>query len=918
MSVRIIFIVIACFLCPICLCGQASNSLKDELLKVEYLLRSGELKLADELASQILLKESKAADVEQFYKLLCLTYKVKRGFEELTGTPTVYNFLNEEIDDNRKEKGLIITYFKIKALREYYLDCLNETDPWIKNKDDAFKGRVLALIEQISEKAINRRAYGRYSLSDYSTVFSYREETFKLNSFIADKVYEEVTSFYLDALRVELKEQSLDIALAENGFSFTSPISDKDGFETRLIEGLNTVMGRRKRMLSKTGRADLFPYYKQTVGLSLASHISFQGLDAFMESILLGAEQKLADFLTLEYISWITKKGESSKSYTPEKILQWCNRAIINYPRTHLIHNNSLILKYQLEEKSLEIKGSAVLYPYQDQKLEIRSRNIDTLYYILCKNPFGYNSEFKNLVQRKQKNALKQLVDANQILKGQVSIGSPKVGVEQEFELEMLGQASAAYCLFAGTQEDIFEGAYTLYEFNVARSAALEYINEKGQVLKYDYNTSDFSAISESSLKDVSPILTKSDTIVLFEKPAVMVNKHDTVKLSTYLMSFSDQTGLELGVDYQVGSSLYNKPIMISTRGKKNSRGQLETQFYSDTGRFYPFEFNLADSFNYANSIVFNNWINNQLPKEFVEVNYKQSSAGIDLNAYSYDLSDTLSCTIELNEVMPVQIMLFLDGKMLKLLSPADLKNWRLPIAGNLAYGMHMLELFYISESKPKFYYAPFFVQDEQDELKLELSLEEESKSGVSLSGSLSKARNSYLLISGKPKPVSSDMEYSGPLFSTKVIGVHFQATYESLFNRSLGLQFAGVDPSKYLRMQFPVVNKFKEYDSGVFDYKVNSKGRFVGAMIESNTDLNKSDSANELTQWGYDLLKVVPFDKSHDLEKGVFAVVYVDHMGRFGLNMPENIAGDWEFNLLYIDEQGALKGEKYSLELKN
>ncbi len=917
MSVKRIFIIVAC-LYSFCLCGQAPNSLKDELSKVEYLLRSGELKLADELASTILLNESKTADVEQFYKLLCLTYKVKRGFEELTGTPTVYNFLNEEIDDNRKEKGLIITYFKIKALREYYLDCLNEADPWIKNKDDAFKGRVLSLIEQISEKAIKRRAFGRYPLDDYAEVFSSKEETFKLNSFIADKVCEEITSFYLDALRVELKEQSLDITLAENGFSFTSTISDTNGFEIRLIEGLNTVMKHRKRMLSKTGRAAIFPYYKQKVGLSLASHISFHGLDAFMETILSGSEQKLADFLTLEYISWITKRGESSKSYTPEKILQWCNRAVINYPRTHLIHNNSLILKYQLEEKSIEIKGSAILYPYQDQKLEIRSRNIDTLHYILCKNPFGYNSEFKNLVQRKQKNALKQLVDANQILKGQVSTGSLKVGVEQEFELEMLGQSSAAYCLFAGTQEDVFEGAYTLYEFNVARSATLEYIDEKGQVLKYEYNTSDFSAISESTGNYVSSILNKSDTIVLFEKPTVMVNKLDTVKLNTYFISFSDQTGLKLGVNYQDSKSLYGKTILISTREKEDRRGQLETQFYSDTGRFYPFEFNLADSSNYANSTVFNNWIDDQLPKEFVELNFKQSSAGFDLNAFSFDSSDTLSCTIVLDEVKPAQIMLFLDGNMLNVLSPADLKNWSLPLAGRVGYGMHMLELFYISESKPKYYYAPFFVQDKQDELEFKLPLEEESKSGVSFSGSLSKAKNSFILISGKAKSVSSDMDCQGPLFSTKAMGGHFQATYESLFNRSLGLQFAGINPSKYLRKQFPVVNKFKEYDSGVFDYKVNSKGKFVGAMIESNTDVNKSDSANELKQWGYDLLKVAPFDKGDALETVVFAVVFVDHMGRFELNMPENIAGDWEFNLLYTDKQGFLKGKKYCLRLKN
>ena len=62
MSVKRIFMVIACFLCSLCLCGQAPNSLKDELSKVEYLLRSGELKLADELASTILLNESKAAD----------------------------------------------------------------------------------------------------------------------------------------------------------------------------------------------------------------------------------------------------------------------------------------------------------------------------------------------------------------------------------------------------------------------------------------------------------------------------------------------------------------------------------------------------------------------------------------------------------------------------------------------------------------------------------------------------------------------------------------------------------------------------------------------------------------------------------------------------------------------------------------
>lgn len=917
MSVKRIFIVIACFLYAFCLCGQAPNSLEDELSKVEYLLRSGELKLADELASTILLNESKAADVEQFYKILCLTYKVKRGFEELTGTPTVYNFLNEKIDDNRKEKGLIITYFKIKALREYYLDCLNEADPWIRNKDDAFKGRLLSLIEQISKKAIKRRAYGRYPLSDYPAVFSSKQETFKLNSFIADKVYEEITSFYLDALRVELKEQSLDLTIVENGFRFTSPRAESNMIEFRLIEGLNIVIGERKRMLSNTSRAELFPYYNLKVCLSLASHISFQGLDAFMESTLLVKEQKLADFLTLEYLSWITNSGKSSKCYTPEEILQWCNRAIMNYPRTHLIHNNSLILKYLLEEKSLEINGSAVLYPYQDQKLEIRSRNIDTLHYILCKNPFGYNSEFKNLVRRKQTNALKQLVDANQILKGQVATGSPKVGVEQEFELEMLGQSSGAYCLFAGTQEDVFEGAFTLYEFNVARSAALEYIDKKSQVLKYVYNTSDFSAISESSGNYVSSVLNTADTIVLFEKPAVMVNKLDTVKLNTYLISFSDQIGLDLGVNYR-DSSLYNKPIMISTKGKRDRHGQLETLLYSNTGRFYSFEFNPSDSFNYANSTVFNKWIDDQLPKEFVEVNYKQSSAGIDLNAYTFDSSDTLSCTIEFDEVIPAQIMLFLDGNMLDLLSPADLKNWSLPIAGSVGYGMHMLELFYMSESTPTYLHAPFFVQDEQVELALVLSEKEEPKTGAFLSGSLSKAKNSYILISGKPKPVSSDMDCSRPLFSSKGMGLHFQATYESLFNRSLGLQFAGINPSKYLRQQFPIVNKFKEYDSGAFDHKVNSKGNFVGAMIESNTDLNKLDSTNELFQWGYDHLKVAPIDKSDTLEMGVFAVVYVDHMGRFELNMPENLAGDWEFNLLYSDEQGGLKGEKYCLELKN
>ena len=917
MSVIRISIVIACFLCSFSLNGQKSNSLNDELSKIEYLFRSGELKLADELASRILLNESKDADVEQFYKLLCLAYKVKRGFEESTGTPIVYNFLNEELDNYRKEKSLIITYFKIRSLREYYLDCLNDTDPWIKNRDDAFKGRVLSLIEQISEKAIKKRDYGRYPLRDYSAVFSSKEETFNLNLFIADKVCEEITSFYLAALRVELPGQSLELTNIDHAFRFTPSRSNTNLFEFRLIEGLNTVMTQRKRILSNTGRGELFPYYELKIGLSLASNVNFKGLDAFLEVILSDVDQKLADFLTLEYLSWITGMGKSSKSFTPGKILQWCNRAIVNYPRTHLIHNNSLILKYQLEEKNLVIKGSAVLYPYQDQGLEVQSRNIDTLHYILCKNPFGYNNEFRNLVQRKQKDALKQLIEANQILKDQVAIGPIEVGIERKFVLEILGQSSGAYCLFVGTHEDILEGEYTLYEYNVARSATLEYIDDKGQVIEYEYHTNDFSFISESSINYVAPELNKTDTIALFEKPAVMVNKLDTVQLNAYFLSFSDQLGLELMTNHP-SSSFINKAITINTQGATDKMGQLEILLHSDSGRFYPLEFNLSDSSQYANSTVFNKWIDDQLPKEFVDSSYKQNSVGITLNAYLFGSSDTLSCTIEFDKAIPDQIMLFLDGKMLKVLSPTDLKEWSLPVAGKVEYGMHMLELFYISESTPKYYYAPFFVQNEQEGMTLEYSEEKASKLGASLSGTLSKVKNSFILISGKPKSGGSDMNCSGPLFSSKGMGVSFQATYESLFNRSFGLQFAGIDPSKYLRKQFPVVNKFKEYDSGVFDYKINSKGRFVGAMIESNTDLYELDSANEFVEWGCDILKISPFDKNDTLKKGVFAVVYVDHVGNFVLNTPWNITGDWEFNILYIGEQGALKGEKYHLGLKN
>ena len=549
--------------------------------------------------------------------------------------------------------------------------------------------------------------------------------------------------------------------------------------------------------------------------------------------------------------------------------------------------------------------------------MEVRSRNIDTLHYILCKNPFGYKNEFRNLVQRKQKNALKQLVDANQILKGQISTGSDEVGVEQEFELDMLGQSSAAYCLFAGTQEDIFEGAYTLYEYNVERSSALEYIDKKGQVLKYNYNTSDFSAISESSGNYDSSVWHKADTIVLFEKPAVMVNKLDTVKLNTYLMSFSNQRGLELGVNYR-DSSLYHKPILISTQGNRDRSGQLETQLYSDTGRFYPFELNLADSSKYANSTVFNNWIDVQLPREFVDVNYSQRSDGIHLNAYEFGSSDTLSCVIEFDQVMPAQLMLFLDGRILSMLSPNDLKDWRLPLADKVGYGMHMLELFYISESVPTYYYVSFLVQDEQEDLFFEFTEKNEPGLSGAFSGKLSNAKNSFMLVSGKPTSKNSDMDCSGPLFSSKEIGLNVQKTYESLFNKSFGLQFTGIDPSMYLRKKFPLVNRFKEYDSGVFDYKINSKGNFIGARIESTTDSKRNDPNDAIIQWGYESLKIYPSGKNAAMEMGFFAVVYVDTSGHFSVDLPESITGNWEFNMLYKDEQGLLKGAKSCLRLEN
>ena len=918
MLFRIYFILVSCLLFVVnTLNGQSSGSEEKDLIYIQALFKSGKLQLAEQSAEILLGQRAATGSVGGFYKALCITYKVKRAIEEKRGIPTVYNYLNEERKGLKKEKLLLLSYFQIRALREYYLDCLNLEDPWILNKKPEFKANVLELILKLSKPVTKSKHYGRYPLSDYPEVFSSREETFKLNEYLIDRVVDEIIIFCHMALLLERgSDEELEVNISDdNGMCFELQAPDKVS-QPALVDLLQDCYSTRLRGLRSTKRDSLVPIILLKGVLELNSAFTIPSFDSVIRLVINLSDGVITDYLLLEYGFWRFDNNQEEIVSFGKELLKDCDRIISNYPKTYFLHNNSRVLKSKLTSTSLSVKGLRKVYPFQVHEMTIESQNLDSLHYLLCSNPLNSEGSIKGLYQRRNFDALKTYAKQYKISEGSMVVNDPSIGVRNLDTLKILGLAEGSYCLFVGSKQGVFEGELSLLEYEVSRGSSIVYESYLGDTSRYDFSLQDFSSSNDF---DAQIQFNKVDYLpyFFFDQKQLYLDKSDTLSVNGSL--------LHLGSDGRLNLPK-NKPIVLNKVfqgkgldfvgvGNTDVYGSITLSVFNIPGQRSYFDYLPASQEAYVNTDVFGSWIEKHTETYGIRKDSIGSQSRFYLDNDLFGSSDTL----RLNSKRAFQgsgcVMLSLDGQMVQLLTIDELKAWKLPLATDFRSGQHVLECFYLDRGKPQYQQLFFTVSNSNHTAAIELKMEEGAEEGVNLSGKYNAFNEGdVLLVFGS---VLSEQERSGIRLNARereLLDSPLQEMIKQFFSTSFEKSSQNIDASKYLRQSFPLVKRFREYGCMAFDYRISANASFVSPMVGDRIESNAME-ASETNFWGYPKLSVSPINLYQAQRATIARIIPVDSNSSFSIDLPEMSEGEWYFKLFLMDSEGSLNRLEYELK---
>ncbi len=919
MLFRIYFILVSCLLFVVnTLNGQSSGSEDKDLIYIQALFKSGKLQLAEQSAEILLGQQAETGSVGEFYKALCITYKVKRAIEEQRGIPAVYNYLNGERKGLKKEKLLLLSYFQIRALREYYLDCLNLEDPWILNKKPEFKANVLELILKLSKRVSKSKYYGRYPLSDYPEVFSSREETFRLNEYLIDKVVDEIIVFCQMALLLERKsDEELEVNISDGGGIYFELQASDTVFQVALVDLLQDCYSTRLRGLSSTKRDSLVPIILLKGVLELNSVFTIPSLDSVVRHVINLSNGVITDYLLLEYGFWRFDNDQEAIVRFGKELLKDCDRMISSYPKTYFLHINSRVLKSKLSSTALSVKGLSKVYPFQVHEMTIESQHLDSLYYILCSNPLNEAGSIKGLYQRRNFDALKTYAKQYKIAEGSLIVHDSSLGVRNFNTLKILGLAEGSYCLFVGSKQGVFEGELSLLEYEVSRKSNIVYEPYLGDTLRYDFSLQDFS--SSFIELDIQNQFNKVDYLpyFFFDQKELYLDKSDTLIVNGSFLRLGSDGRLDLPD---------NKPIVLNKVfqgkgldslgvGNTDANGSITLSVFNIPGQRSYFEFLPASSEAYVNSDIFGKWIEKYTEPYEIRKDSIGSQRRFHLNKGFFGSSDTLRLNSKRAFQGPGCVMLSLDGQMVQLLTIDELKTWKLPLATNFRSGKHVLECFYLDRGKPQYQQLFFTVSNSNPPAAIELKREEGAEEGVYLSGKYNAFNEGdVLLVFGS---VLSEQERSEIRLSRSEKEIRdspLQKMIKQFFSSSFEKSSQNIDASKYLRQSFPLVKRFREYGCMTFDYRISANATFISPKVGGRIESNAME-ASETNFWGYPKLSVFPINMYQAQRATIARVIPVDSNSSFSIDLPEMSEGEWYFKLFLMDSEGSLNRLEYELK---
>jgi hypothetical protein len=890
--------------------GQGERSWNSDLNKIESLFRSGKIELAEEFAEQVFSSYRKEDNIDVFYKVLSMTYKVKRVSEELSGIPSAYNYLNEQTKGLRKEKRLLMYYFQIRALREYYLDCLNTEDPWMKNQSPGFKNNVLILINRIGNYLSKKRDYGRYPINTYEDVFSQKTETFELNKYLSDKLLSALIEFYETALVLECKSNNkIEFVLNQN-YQFSFSDLPSDDFES----GIRQAYNARINALKVTDRDSLISLFlfNRIKSIHFCANVSKSstGIDELIDH----SDGIVGDQIRMEYANLIYENGLLGPEFPMQDLIAVCHRIDSLYRKSHFLNKNSQVLRNNLERIVFDVKGLAVVYPYNLQKIRISTLNSDTAYYVVCKNPFEKERSFEKLYLTKKIDGLRMLSKEYGILKGRMPLETQGYTGMALGDLEILGMPEGAYTVFIGSEADIFGGTFTLFNYKVSRHHKLELINNRIDSFSYNFQLDDFSPV-DSEFPTTKLVKNYLVDYLFFDRGEVPISKRDELNKvrGTYLQLKSNGTILfNSNTELNLTKLKRSSEELTFSVGLTDALGRFEVPIDVQSDERPDFEILRSGKTSVLDSILLDDWFNKS-PYYSGKLNLDLlESNGLLLDKLAYALIDTLQLAFADGKVPNGYFLVAVDGEDLFLLNKETYQEWAYSLGDHLKPGYHKLEVFFTENSRPKVYYSDFFLKNiELAEGIEQIAVAEENDSLVISGSFLNMNGGVALLVLGEANLNKAEIKNMGPQEFKSAFSEQF---LDKFYSYSLGSVSAKRDMSKFLRRSFPVENRFKEYDCLAYDYKVSDTGAINRSIVNNNTGI--SSVGDEKNFWGFPSIKVVPYNVGSTVsERKTAQVVEVDESGFFQFTIPKSSSEAWDFKFLLIDSKGRISPFSYSLK---
>ena len=455
----------------------------DQVLEdVALLMNKGMSDQAEDKIKAHTLDILERGSIEEYYKSLTMLYRVLRAVEESNGEISAWYYLSDIKSKTDGIKALFTDFFRLRALREYYLNISGTAASWILPQTDWDEERLQEEL-LVLQKELDWKTIEEVPTKSLKAIFTATEETVPIKENVQDFFVAELLDTWMLLIASEnstlqgreYEKLNLSVPYLESLF-----VPKKDPIQHYL-----PLHMERRALLIEAGRIEALAYHDFLLIKHLKYYLSDLDYYVSLKTMSEDMDGLVADMIRLEmaehlfYNMAYSYNGTGRSSFS--LVIDLVDTLKSNYPRKHFLHNNSILLERKIKATSFDLDLNPVNTSGERLFLNVEHKNVDSIYLRLCKVPHDLKTVFFNMEKSRNK---RNLIDfsENFLLEERTELLTPSFDyLEKRTSIPFGPLPEGTYFFLASNDEDFQNGNLFVEPFDVMDAQLFSMENEEGQ-----------------------------------------------------------------------------------------------------------------------------------------------------------------------------------------------------------------------------------------------------------------------------------------------------------------------------------------------------------------------------------------------------------------------------------------------------